>query len=229
MNRIIVLISLVFFVASCKHETLIEPKPEKIDCSNGEIDFVNQVLPLLQTGCATSGCHDASTAKDGVVLDSYTNIIATGDVNAGNANSSELYEVLNEDLLDIMPPANSGIVFTKAQKDLIKNWINEGAKNVECETIVTVPSCDSINVSFKNSIVPILDASCVSCHTGSTAEGGVWLDNYADVKIVALDSSLLSSIKHSVGFEPMPEGGGKLDDCKIAKIENWIAEGALNN
>lgn len=88
--------------------------------------------------------------------------------------------------------------------------------------------CDSTDVSFSATIVPILDATCVNCHTGSGAEGNVWLDNYADIKIVVEDSTLLGSIKHLVGFVAMPEVG-KLDSCKIAKIENWISEGALNN
>tara|TARA_B110000037_G_scaffold217923_1_gene279913 strand:+ start:6111 stop:6476 length:366 start_codon:yes stop_codon:yes gene_type:complete len=92
-----------------------------------------------------------------------------------------------------------------------------------------IVACDSTVVSFSATIAPILNASCVSCHKGSNAAGSIWLDNYTDVKLVAIDNSLLGSIKHLYGFAAMPQGALKLDDCKIAKIENWISEGMLNN
>lgn len=99
------------------------------------------------------------------------------------------------------------------------------------EPLVEIPpvTCDFTVVSFSTTVVPILNVACVSCHTGSNAAGSIWLDNYTDVKVVAMDGSLLGSIKHLSGFAAMPQGGLKLDDCKIAKIENWISEGIKNN
>jgi hypothetical protein len=109
---------------------------------------------------------------------------------------------------------------------LIASCKHDSLIEIPPEIILT---CDSTVVSFSATVVPILNVACIRCHTGSSAAGSVWLDNYTDVKVVAMDSSLLGSIKHLTGFEAMPEGLTKLDDCKISKIENWISEGMLDN
>lgn len=226
MKNIKYLVALLFLITACKHDSLIEIPASKIDCNNGEIDFVNQVLPILQTSCAVSGCHNAGSKKDGVILDTYKNIMETGGINAGDANSSKLYEVLVETGNDIMPPTSSGMSLSASQKNIIKDWINQGAKNVECNQSTT--SCDSVNVSFANTLQPMLDLNCVSCHTtGNT--NGVFLNNYANVLISVNNGSLFGSINHESGFDAMPKDLPKLGVCELTIVKNWIAEGALNN
>lgn len=132
MNKILILFVVLFLVSSCKHDSLIGEKPLSKLCEPGEVGFVNQVLPILLTSCATSGCHDVGTAEHGIVLDSYESIMNTIDITVGNADGSQLYNVLNETGSNKMPPTTSGFMLSQAQKDLIKNWINQGAKNIEC-------------------------------------------------------------------------------------------------
>ena len=36
--------------------------------------FESEVLPIFQTNCATSGCHDAASNQKGYILDSYDNL-----------------------------------------------------------------------------------------------------------------------------------------------------------
>lgn len=226
MKNLKFLIGLFVILSACKHDTLIEIPSTKVDCNNGEVDFVNQVLPILQTSCATSGCHNVGSHKEGIVLDSYKNIMETVEVNAGDANSSKLYEVLIETGNDIMPPTSSGMSLTAAQKNIIKDWINQGAKNVECNQ--NNAFCDSVNVSFANTLQPMLDLHCVSCHTtGNTT--GVFLNNYANVLISANNGSLYGSMNHESGFDAMPKNLPKLGICELTIVKNWIAEGAQNN
>lgn len=226
MKKIKILLGLLILISACKHDSLIEIPATKIDCNNGEIDFVNQVLPILQTSCATSGCHNAGSHQDKVILDSYKNIMETGGVSSGNANSSKLYEVLIETGNDIMPPTSSGMSLTVLQKNLIKDWINQGAKNVECNQ--NMATCDSVNVSYANTLKPMLDLHCVSCHTSGNTTG-VFLNNYANVLISANNGSLFGSINHDSGFDAMPENLPKLGICELTIVKNWIAEGAQNN
>ena len=40
--------------------------------------FQQDVLPLIVSSCAMSGCHDAASAQEGVVLTSYSTIMNTG-------------------------------------------------------------------------------------------------------------------------------------------------------
>jgi hypothetical protein len=92
--------------------------------------------------------------------------------------------------------------------------------------------CDTTNVTYNNSVVPILQNSCFSCHANSVAAsfgGNIKLENYADVKIQADNHKLLGSVAHENGYSPMPMGTSKLENCKITTIRIWVNAGALNN
>ncbi len=92
--------------------------------------------------------------------------------------------------------------------------------------------CDLSNVTFSGSVVPILQASCLTCHSNSQASGsggGVKLQDYADVQAVAASGKLMGTINHATGYDPMPKGGGKLSDCEISQLQTWIDNGTLNN
>ena len=93
-------------------------------------------------------------------------------------------------------------------------------------------TCDTTNITFSKSIVPILANNCLSCHSNASAAGlgaNVKLENYADVKVYADNHKLFGSINQSAGFFAMPLGSPKLDDCKIKTVRLWINAGAPNN
>lgn len=93
-------------------------------------------------------------------------------------------------------------------------------------------SCDLTNVTFAGTVTPILQASCHSCHSNSNAAssgGGIKIQNYADVVTLANNGKLMGTITHASGYQPMPEGGGKLTDCEINQLQKWIDTGKLNN
>ncbi len=92
--------------------------------------------------------------------------------------------------------------------------------------------CDLSNVTFAATVTPILQASCHSCHSNSNAVnsgGGVKIQNYADVVILANNGKLMGTITHASGYQQMPQGGGKLSDCEINQLQKWIDNGKLNN
>jgi hypothetical protein len=91
-------------------------------------------------------------------------------------------------------------------------------------------NCDTTNVTFTNSIVPLLQNSCLSCHSNNNAasQGGeIFLQNYADIN--SNKSNILASINHSSGHSPMPKGSSQLKSCLIQQVEIWINKGAPNN
>ncbi len=93
-------------------------------------------------------------------------------------------------------------------------------------------NCDTTNVTFSASVVPVLQNYCLSCHSNATAAalgGNIRLQDYADVKARADDGKLLGSISHGQGYVPMPQGAGKLSDCTISLIRIWIDNGAVND
>ena len=97
------------------------------------------------------------------------------------------------------------------------------------ELIYPVSECDTGTMSYANDIIPILSANCYTCHDTQTKFGNIILDSHSEVLKRVNSNILLGVIKHSVGFTPMPQGGPKLLDCHIEKIEAWISQGALNN
>ena len=98
---------------------------------------------------------------------------------------------------------------------------------------VVSTSCNLTNVTYSVTVKTILQASCLSCHSNSAVNGGdgggIKLENYADVLTVVQNGKLMGSIKHESGFIPMPNGGGKLNDCEISQLQKWIDNGKLNN
>ena len=90
-------------------------------------------------------------------------------------------------------------------------------------------SCDTANMTYSTDIKPILQANCYSCHVNGNNEGGITLGSYESVKDAADDGDLIGTITHAAGYPPMPDGGGKLSDCDINKIQAWINSGASNN
>jgi hypothetical protein len=186
------------------------------------ICFEEQILPIFQTNCAKSGCHDAASHQEGYVLDSYNHIVSKGIV-PDNSKSSKLYLVLTGGENRMPPSPNSPL--TNQQINLIAQWIDEGAQN----TTICSNSCDTSLFTYSNAVQPTLSLHCTGCHNNTTQGGGVNLSTYNGVQTVALNGKLAGSINWSTGFVPMPQGGQKLNDCNIQQITKWINAGAPNN
>jgi hypothetical protein len=91
-------------------------------------------------------------------------------------------------------------------------------------------NCNTTNVTFSQTISPIINNNCVSCHSGGiNASGGLNLTNYDEILVVVNNGKLLGSIRHDAGFKEMPQGSSPLSDCSISQVDAWITQGALNN
>lgn len=212
-------LSILIFL-SCKHE---RPSFAEADRLSPTVCFETDVLPLFQSYCAQSGCHDNRGAH-GYRLNNYSNIVSRG-VRPGDANNSEIYEVLFETGDSKMPPSGNPSLSTD-QKVLIRRWINQGAQNTTNCGIV----CDPAAFKYNADIQPILNNFCVGCHAANSAPR-VDLSNYSSVKnyIVNNPGNFENYINGSNGFSLMPFNGAKMSDCNINKIQSWINAGAPNN
>jgi len=237
-----------FFMAvmsapSCKHfpvevidpdpqDTIIVPPPPPDDttgtpCDTNVIYFAQQILPILQSNCAMSGCHDAGSHQDGVVLTSYETVMSTAGVKPNKPNDSELYEVISDnDPQDRMPqfPAPP---LSAEQIGLIREWIQQGAKDLSCDP--DAGGCDTSNVTFSGYVLPVIQSYCLGCHSGSAPSGGIGLGSYDQVKAVAQAGKLYGAISWEYGYSPMPQNAAQLSDCRISKIKAWIDAGMPNN
>jgi hypothetical protein len=213
---------LVLFLVgnSCHHKADLSvppPKPappgSEFKCSHDTIYFMNSVFPVVLTGCAKTGCHDAASHKSGHTLDNYAAIYAL--VVPFDPQSSALYTVLFSNTQGRMPP---GSPFTQEQKSIIYWWIEQGAYNNKCDST----GCDSVNVTYTKSISPILQAWCIGCHGGTNPSNGLSLETYDQAVACADSSRLMGAIRHETGYSFMPNGSGSLSPCEIALFQKWI-------
>ncbi len=94
------------------------------------VDFARQIRPIFAASCYK--CHAGDKHKGGLQLDSAAAILKGGkddlSVAPGDPSKSDLYARITaaKDSDERMPP--KGEMLARAQTDLIKRWISEGAK-----------------------------------------------------------------------------------------------------
>lgn len=240
---IIASIGLTFSTMSCQHDPIMPDGTTPVDTTGNPIDtttqtgtpcnpdivyFDLQVLPLLRSNCALSGCHDDITHEEGLKLTSYENVMQDDElVVAFNLNESKLYKAITETEQDErMPPAPANALNAE-QINLISKWILQGAKDLSCDP--DAGQCNTSNVTYSGVIVPLIQNTCIGCHSGTAPQGGINLSTYAGVKAVVNNGKLMGSINHNAGFIAMPYGGNKMPQCNIDKIQAWVNAGAPQN
>ena len=93
------------------------------------IDFSHEIVPLLKKHCVK--CHAGDSKKGGFSFNTRTDLLEGSEngpvIEAGKADDSRLiHVVVSTDVDTRMPP--EGERLNKAEVDLLKRWINQGAK-----------------------------------------------------------------------------------------------------
>lgn len=125
------------------------PEPDVINdvitssCDPDTVYFLNTVLPLVVSSCATTGCHEEKSHRDGIILTDYSSIIRTGEIKPGDPNDSEFFESLTDDD-DMVALAENGSLMgsirwessyarmptnqqlSECNISLLQKWIDEG-------------------------------------------------------------------------------------------------------
>ena len=86
--------------------------------------------------------------------------------------------------------------------------------------------CETIDTDFTNNIAPIFAANCATagCHVAGSAQAGIVLETYAQIKSETENPRLIASIEHT-GNSRMPSGRAKLSNDLIQKIKCWKEKG----
>ena len=200
--------------SACKHEPEL---PLNYLALNDSICFESNVKIIIQTNCATKGCHDGNGEKRRLM--EYSDIVR--DVNAGNPNKSKLYQVITASGIsgNRMPPKKQ---MNNDNITAIELWIMEGAKDTKCDG----GPCDSTNVTFAT-IQKIVDLHCKGCHvSGTSANTTLFLTTYNEIKAAQTNKFLLDHIQNLNGKSSMPPAGyAPLSICNIAQFKKWITDG----
>jgi hypothetical protein len=97
------------------------------------VDFSRDIQPILSENCYHCHGPDAKARKAKLRLDQMEGAMRTQDgvtvVKPGDSKGSELIaRIFTTDEDDVMPPPKANRVLAGAQKELLRRWVDEGAK-----------------------------------------------------------------------------------------------------
>jgi len=95
------------------------------------ISFINDVAPILKENCYA--CHDAKKRSGKYDMTTFEKMLAGGaageGITAGKHTQSEVYSLIVSEKERRMPPRKDNLSpVPKAQAEVIKTWIDQGAK-----------------------------------------------------------------------------------------------------
>jgi len=91
------------------------------------------------------------------------------------------------------------------------------------EIIPPVSECDTVNITYTGDVLPVLQAYCYGCHTGSNSSGGIDLSNPDHLRAVVNNGRLTGSLLHNTDYTAMPQGA-TLPVCDLRKILLWAQD-----
>jgi formylglycine-generating enzyme required for sulfatase activity len=202
-----------------------------------KIDFALEVKPLLESTCLS--CHGPEKPKGDLQLMTRALAVKGGEggpgIVPGNPAESPLYKttILPPGHDDIMPP--KGDPLTKAQTEVLRKWIEQGAEWPESIKLEKVQRVD-----FVKDVQPILELNCVACHREGHDKGGLRMDvrelafkgGDGGAGIVAFrpkDSPVYTTTTLPPDHDdlmPPSNKGGPMAKEKIEMLARWIEQGA---
>ncbi|MFN8256268.1 MAG: hypothetical protein U0W24_11295 [Bacteroidales bacterium] len=93
-------------------------------------------------------------------------------------------------------------------------------------------NCDTSDVTYNQTIAPIISTYCLSCHGNSVAAingKNIKLENYSDLKVQVDNGNFRGTVFHENGYPEMPKDAGILNNCNLTKIDIWLIAGAPDN
>ena len=105
-----------------------------LTCSASPVNFSQEVLPILSENCFHCHGPDAKARKADLRLDTkegafHKNADGAAAIVAGKPDLSTLVErIFSKDSEELMPPPKSNRKITQQQRELLKRWVEEGAK-----------------------------------------------------------------------------------------------------
>ncbi|MBS1771554.1 MAG: hypothetical protein JST82_01750 [Bacteroidetes bacterium] len=122
MKKVLGLLAAIALLAGCYNDKAdkLYPVGTTINCdTSGTMSFSADILPTMQSQCATSGCHDASSAQSGYDLTGYTGIKAMVD-------NDRMLGVIRQDAgFSAMP--KGGTKLDDCYINKVTRWIHQGA------------------------------------------------------------------------------------------------------
>ena len=93
------------------------------------VDFNRDIRPILSDKCFHCHGPDEAKRKADLRLDTRAGVVESGTIKAGDPDGSELLmRVLTDDADELMPPPESKLKLSSADKEMLRRWIAEGGE-----------------------------------------------------------------------------------------------------
>ena len=160
MKKIFVFAVAIAFFTSCE----LKDEDQTVDY-NG---FQSQEVSDVFVSCASSGCHGGIESARGLNLESYTDLmngsssrpLSNGSYSGEviipfNSGKSLLYQIVTGNTSELNP--NHSNLLSDAEKNVLKNWINNGAKNYKNEIAFSNSSYNVYVCNQSGDAVSVID------------------------------------------------------------------------
>ena len=205
--------------------------------SADKVDFAKEIQPILQKSCVE--CHGPEKPKGKLRLDTKEGALKGGQdgvvLMPGDADKSDLYRriTLPADHDDVMP--NKGDKLTKAQTDLIRDWINQGATWPDGVVLASVAPKEEKPKEAAPEIPKLPDykpsaaelkAIATLESLGAAARPIAMNVNWRELNLRAQEGQVLDkalvALKDVLGLVELNLGGTKIKDTDLANIKGLI-------
>jgi WD40 repeat protein len=207
------------------------PRPQSRSASAG-VSF-SQVEEILRESC--EHCHNADDEEGGLLMDSYASLIAGGEhgnaLVPGDSASSRLMQMIDGKLKPRMPYKEDPL--PRAQAELIRRWIDEGAPGPE---VTDGPAVARREVEIPD-VKPLIPASgAVAALAFDRATQRMAVGSYKSVQLMTLaDRRWIATLKdhadliRAVEFSPdgtrLAVAGGP--SGRYGEIKIWDVSAAV--
>jgi len=121
------------------------------------VEFNRDIRPILSDKCFHCHGPDPGTREEDLRLDTFEGATETGVIKPGKPEESEFMKrILHTDKDEVMPPIKSHKKVTKAEAELLRQWIADGAEYMEPWTYlapVKAPTPTVKNTRWPNNLV----------------------------------------------------------------------------
>ena len=124
ISSLFIAAGLVIFTGCYKTTTLLEDNTPAVTRT---VSFSKDIVPILGSSCAKSGCHSGSIAPNLSQVSAYTSLVNGNYVNTATPEKSIVYLWLTGKEAAIMPLGASNN--PSNINGLMLAWIKQGAKN----------------------------------------------------------------------------------------------------
>ncbi len=121
LHSMLIILFMMALITGCYYDNEEYLYPATADCNTDNMSYANDVWPVISSSC--TGCHGGANPSGGIKLENYSDVSASGAIQAGNYGS--LYGTISHASGNSPMPKNSDKL-SDCTISKIKAWIDQG-------------------------------------------------------------------------------------------------------